>query len=57
MIQAGGDVNLSAGQSLNNSVIRPYYGYVAAGRTPTDTGAGSGYSTPIHINAQLLTPI
>ena len=53
VIQAGGDVNLSAGQSLNNSVIRPYYGYVAAGRTPTDTGAGSGYSTPIHINAQL----
>ena len=53
VIQAGGDVNLSTGQSLNNSVIRPFYAYVAAGRTPVDTGAGSGYSTAININSQL----
>ncbi|MCO8314539.1 hypothetical protein, partial [Pseudomonas mandelii] len=44
---------LDAAQNINNSVVRPYYAYVAAGRTPTDTGAGSGYSTRIQINQQL----
>jgi filamentous hemagglutinin len=53
IIQAGGNVTLDATQNINNSVIRPYYAYVAAGRTKADTGAGSGYSTPISINAQL----
>ncbi|QLG91201.1 hemagglutinin repeat-containing protein [Pseudomonas yamanorum] len=53
IIQAGGAVNLNATQNINNSVVRPYYAYVAAGRTKTDTGAGSAYSTPISINAQL----
>ncbi|MDR2307115.1 MAG: filamentous hemagglutinin N-terminal domain-containing protein [Paucimonas sp.] len=53
VIQAGGNVALNAAQNINNSVIRPYYAYVAAGRTKTDTGAGSGYSTQVSINAQL----
>ncbi|MFJ2539444.1 DUF637 domain-containing protein [Pseudomonas sp. NPDC087614] len=53
IIQAGGNVTLDATQNINNSVVRPYYAYVAAGRTTTDTGAGSGYSTPIQINQQL----
>ncbi|NWD48524.1 hemagglutinin repeat-containing protein, partial [Pseudomonas gingeri] len=53
IIQAGGSVNLNAGQSINNSVIRPFYEYVAAGRTAADTGSGSAYSTPVYINAQL----
>lgn len=53
IIQAGGSVNLHAEQNINNSVVRPFYAYVAAGHTPTDTGAGSGYSTAIYINSQL----
>ncbi|UVM49024.1 hemagglutinin repeat-containing protein [Pseudomonas sp. B21-015] len=53
IIQAGGNVTLDATQNINNSVVRPFYAYVAAGRTKTDTGAGSGYSTPIQINQQL----
>ncbi|OAE11789.1 hypothetical protein AZH11_16535 [Pseudomonas simiae] len=53
VIQAGGNVALNAAQNINNSVVRPYYAYVAAGRTKTDTGAGSGYSTAIAINSQL----
>ena len=53
IIQAGGRVNLNAEQNINNSVVRPFYAYVAAGHTPTETGAGSGYSTPIQINSQL----
>lgn len=46
-------MTLNAGQTINNSVVRPYYAYVAAGHTKTDTGVGSAYSTPIYINAQL----
>ncbi|MGR3890713.1 hypothetical protein FW764_28030, partial [Pseudomonas sp. 1152_12] len=53
IIQAGGNVALSAAKNINNSVIRPYYAYVAAGRTKAETGAGSGHSTAISINAQL----
>ena len=53
VIQAGGSVDLNAEQNINNSVVRPHYAYVAAGHTPTETGAGSGYSTPIQINSQL----
>nr|WP_225920141.1 hemagglutinin repeat-containing protein [Pseudomonas vanderleydeniana] len=53
IIQAGGSVSLNANEKINNSVIRPFYEYVAAGRTATDTGSGSAYSTPIYINAQL----
>jgi filamentous hemagglutinin len=53
IIQAGGNVTLDATQNINNSVVRPFYAYVAAGRTKTDTGAGSGYSTRIQINQQL----
>ncbi|NVZ67515.1 hypothetical protein HX867_35995, partial [Pseudomonas gingeri] len=44
---------LNAGETINNSAIRPFYEYVAAGRTRADTGAGSGYSTPVYVNAQL----
>ncbi|WP_428554872.1 hemagglutinin repeat-containing protein [Pseudomonas edaphica] len=53
IIQAGGAVTLNAVQNINNSVVRPYYAYVSAGKTKIDTGAGSGYSTAISINAQL----
>nr|WP_256346934.1 DUF637 domain-containing protein [Pseudomonas gingeri] len=53
IIQAGGNVSLNAGETINNSAIRPFYEYVAAGRTRADTGAGSGYSTPVYVNAQL----
>ncbi|RON01519.1 adhesin [Pseudomonas brassicacearum] len=53
IIQAGANVTLNAAQNINNSVVRPYYAYVAAGRTKTDTGAGPAYSTPIYVNAQL----
>ncbi|WP_338064619.1 DUF637 domain-containing protein [Pseudomonas gingeri] len=53
IIQAGGNVSLNAGETINNSAVRPFYEYVAVGRTRADTGAGSGYSTPVYINAQL----
>ncbi|RBC01515.1 filamentous hemagglutinin N-terminal domain-containing protein [Pseudomonas sp. MWU12-2115] len=53
VIQAGGNITLNATQKISNSVERPYYAYVAAGRNKTETGAGSAYSTPIYINAQL----
>ncbi|MBI6692203.1 filamentous hemagglutinin N-terminal domain-containing protein, partial [Pseudomonas corrugata] len=53
IIQAGGNVTLDAAQNINNSVVRPYYAYVGIGPVTTDTGAGSKYSTPIRINAQL----
>ncbi|PWK43233.1 two-partner secretion domain-containing protein [Pseudomonas sp. OV226] len=53
IIQAGGSVNLNATQTINNSVVRPYYAYVTAGHTNTDTGAGSAYATHVTINAQL----
>lgn len=53
VIQAGGNVALNAAQNINNSVVRSHYAYIAAGRTKTDTGAGSGYSTAVSINAQL----
>ncbi|WP_230139445.1 DUF637 domain-containing protein, partial [Pseudomonas sp. Bi130] len=53
VIQAGGNISLNATQTIDNSVVRPYYSYVAGGKTNTDTGAGNGYSTPVTINAQL----
>ncbi|MEO6676301.1 MAG: hemagglutinin, partial [Pseudomonas sp.] len=53
IIQAGGNVTLDATQNINNSVVRPYYAYVAAGPKKNDTGVGSAYSTPIYINSQL----
>ncbi|WP_448650374.1 two-partner secretion domain-containing protein [Pseudomonas fluorescens] len=53
IIQAGGNVALNAVKNINNSVVRPYYAYVAAGRTKEQTGAGSGHSTAVSINAQL----
>jgi filamentous hemagglutinin len=53
VIQAGGSANLNAGQTLNNSVVRSFYAYIGAGQTQADTSAGSGYSTPVFINAQL----
>ncbi|WP_055128255.1 polymorphic toxin-type HINT domain-containing protein [Pseudomonas mediterranea] len=53
IIQAGGNVTLDATQNINNSVVRPYYAYVGAGSVNVDTRAGSAYSTPIYINAQL----
>ncbi|MFS2097201.1 filamentous hemagglutinin N-terminal domain-containing protein, partial [Pseudomonas sp. Pseusp11] len=53
IIQAGANVTLNATQNINNSVVRPFYAYVAAGHTKADTGVGSGYSTPIQINQQL----
>ncbi|GID09092.1 hypothetical protein TMM008_62940 [Pseudomonas sp. 008] len=40
-------------RTLTTAWFTRTYAYVAAGRTQTDTGAGSGYSTPISINAQL----
>lgn len=55
VIQAGGNITLNATQTIDNSVVRPYYSYVAAGKTNTDTGAGSGYSTVVKINS-LLPP-
>ncbi|WP_242167114.1 MULTISPECIES: filamentous hemagglutinin N-terminal domain-containing protein [unclassified Pseudomonas] len=53
IIQAGGNVALNAVKNINNSVVRPYYAYVAAGRTKEQTGAGSGHSTAVSVNAQL----
>ena len=53
VIQSGGSANLNAGQTLNNSVVRSFYAYIGAGQTQADTSAGSGYSTPVFINAQL----
>lgn len=53
VIQAAGNITLNAGQTISNSVVRPFYAYVTAGHTKADTSAGSAYSTPIHINAQL----
>ncbi|OAI92690.1 hemagglutinin repeat-containing protein [Pseudomonas putida] len=53
VIQAGGNITLNATQNINNSVVRPWYSYVAAGAKTADTGAGSAYSTAVSINSQL----
>jgi len=53
VIQAGGNIILNATHTIDNSVVRPYYSYVAAGHTNTNTGAGNGYATSVKINAQL----
>ncbi|WP_240160497.1 hemagglutinin repeat-containing protein [Pseudomonas bharatica] len=53
VIQAGGNITLNATQNINNSVVRPWYSYIAAGAKTADTGAGSAYSTAVSINSQL----
>ena len=53
VIQAGGNITLNATQNINNSVVRPWYSYVAAGAKTAETGAGSAYSTAVSINSQL----
>ncbi|MFJ2464093.1 hemagglutinin repeat-containing protein [Pseudomonas sp. NPDC087615] len=53
IIQAGGNITLDATNKIDNSVVRPYYAYVTGGKTTTNTGVGSGYSTQVRINPQL----
>ncbi|WP_226506893.1 filamentous hemagglutinin N-terminal domain-containing protein, partial [Pseudomonas sp. MWU16-30317] len=53
VIQAGGSVNITAANQINNSVTRVGYDYVGAGpRTNTDA-AGSAFATHVSLNQQL----
>ncbi|PHN57068.1 hypothetical protein AO268_24130, partial [Pseudomonas sp. ICMP 8385] len=55
VIQAGGAVNVTTGNKIDSSVVRPGYTYVGSGaRTDTKApGAGSDFSTRITLNQQL----
>ena len=54
IIQAGGNVSITASQQINSGVIRPSYAYVAGGSRSGDTATGGPrFSTPISLNAQL----
>ncbi|WP_375140061.1 filamentous hemagglutinin N-terminal domain-containing protein [Pseudomonas sp. IPO3778] len=58
IIQAGGAVNVTAQNTIDNSVVQPGFTYVGAGaKTGTDAtgagGAGSTYSTRVTLNQQL----
>lgn len=53
IIQAGGDVSITASQQINNAVIRPFYTYVSGGSKVGNTGVGSNVSTQVSLNAQL----
>ncbi|WP_371365415.1 hemagglutinin repeat-containing protein [Pseudomonas sp. QL9] len=54
IIQAGGNVSITARNEINNSVIRNNYSYVNPGQQTANTGVGaSGVQTVVPINAQL----
>ena len=54
IIQAGGNVSITASEQINSGVIRPSYAYVAGGARSGDTATGgSRFSTPVSLNAQL----
>lgn len=53
IIQAGGNVNITAAEEINNDVVRPYYTYVSGGSKVGNTGVGSAVSTQVSLNAQL----
>lgn len=52
-MQAGGAVNINAGNGIDNSVVRPGYTYIGSGaRTNTDA-PGTTFATRITLNQQL----
>ncbi|WP_177329233.1 hemagglutinin repeat-containing protein, partial [Pseudomonas sp. SHC52] len=53
VIQAGGAVNISTQNNIDNSVVRPGYSYVGSGPRTSTAAAGSQYSTRITLNQQL----
>ncbi|MEO4049322.1 filamentous hemagglutinin N-terminal domain-containing protein [Pseudomonas sp. CAU 1711] len=54
IIQAGGNVSITAPQRIDSGVIRPSYAYVAGGTRTGNTGVGgSRFSTPVSLSAQL----
>ncbi|WP_123414700.1 hemagglutinin repeat-containing protein [Pseudomonas brassicacearum] len=53
VIQAGGAVNISTQNNIDNSVVRPGYSYVGSGPRTGTAAAGSQYSTRITLNQQL----
>ncbi|WP_428647334.1 hemagglutinin repeat-containing protein, partial [Pseudomonas sp.] len=53
VMQAGGAVNINAGNGIDNSVVRPGYTYIGSGaRTNTDA-PGTTFATRITLNQQL----
>ncbi|WP_256675940.1 filamentous hemagglutinin N-terminal domain-containing protein [Pseudomonas sp. SCB32] len=54
IIQAAGNVSITASEEINNSVIRNHYAYVNPGQKTGDTALGdSPLSTVVPINSQL----
>ncbi|SCX72437.1 filamentous hemagglutinin, partial [Pseudomonas sp. NFACC32-1] len=53
VIQAGGAVNISTQNNIDNNVVRPGYSYVGSGPRTNTAAAGSQYSTRITLNQQL----
>ncbi|WP_460107265.1 two-partner secretion domain-containing protein [Pseudomonas sp. H1_F01] len=53
VIQAGGAVNISTQNNIDNSVVRPGYTYVGSGPRTGTSAPGSQYSTRITLNQQL----
>ncbi|NUT69552.1 hemagglutinin, partial [Pseudomonas corrugata] len=53
VIQAGGAVNISTQNNIDNSVVRPGYSYIGSGPRTSTAAAGSQYSTRITLNQQL----
>ncbi|MCI0998232.1 hemagglutinin, partial [Pseudomonas corrugata] len=53
VIQAGGAVNISTQNNIDNSVVRPGYSYIGSGPRTNTAAAGSQYSTRITLNHQL----
>ncbi|WP_371231666.1 filamentous hemagglutinin N-terminal domain-containing protein [Pseudomonas sp. QE6] len=54
IIQAAGNVNITASEEINNSVIRNHYAYVNPGQKTGDTALGDSLlSTVVPINSQL----
>ncbi|MCK3846210.1 hemagglutinin repeat-containing protein [Pseudomonas sp. W15Feb34] len=53
VIQAGGAVNVTAGNNIDSSVVRPGYTYVGSGPRTDTNASGAGFSTRITLNQQL----
>ncbi|WP_432780346.1 hemagglutinin repeat-containing protein [Pseudomonas corrugata] len=53
VIQAGGAVNISTQNNIDNNVVRPGYSYIGSGPRTSTAAAGSQYSTRITLNQQL----
>ncbi|WP_367393241.1 hemagglutinin repeat-containing protein [Pseudomonas sp. X4] len=53
IMQANGAVNITAGNGIDNSVVRPGYAYIGSGARTDTTAPGTAFSTRITLNQQL----